>query len=923
MAASTAAVAKSSPQSLYKRLGGAKAITAVVNQLYKRVLADPSLSLFFEDVDMKRLKVQQRTFLNQALGGPSRYRGLDMKTAHAGLGIEKSHFDAVAGHLVATLESLKVPQPLIDEVVALVSPLSTNIVNSPSQKTESQTGGKNEMTNGKFSAAATAKTMAGQSLQFQSMMENSPTNVILADQDFNIIYMNPASLETLKTLEQYLPVPVDQVVGSNIDIFHKDPEHQRKILSDPKNLPHRANIQIGPETADLLVSPIYDQKGKFLGPMVTWEVITAKLKLETEQARLQAMMENSPTNVVLADKDLNITYVNPASVKTLKTLEQYLPVPVDKVVGSNIDIFHKDPAYQRKILSDPKNLPHQANIQIGPETASLLVSPIHDQNGNYMGPMVTWEVVTAKLKLETEQARIQSMMDNSPTNVVLADKDLNITYVNPASVKTLKTLEQYLPVPVDQVLGSNIDIFHKDPAYQRKILSDPKNLPHEANIQIGPETASLLVSPIHDQNGNYLGPMVTWEVVTEKLKLETEQARLQAMVQNSPTNVVLADKDLNIVYLNPASLNTLKTLEQYLPVPAAKVVGSNIDIFHKDPQYQRKILSDPKNLPHQAHIQIGPETADLLVSAIHDQDGKYLGPMITWEVITQRLENERQIKEAAEREKEATEALKEKVSGVLEVVGSLASASEELTAVSQQMGSAAEETSVQANASSAAAEQVSKNVQTVSTASEELNASIKEIAENASEAAKVATAAMEMADKTNETVGKLGESSAEIGQVIKVITSIAQQTNLLALNATIEAARAGEAGKGFAVVANEVKELAKETAKATEEIGQKIGAIQTDTEGAVGAIQEITTIVNKINEIQTTIATAVEEQTVTTNEIGRNVGEAAKGAGEIAENVAGVAQAAESTSQGAADTQKSAEELARMAAELKRLADDF
>jgi methyl-accepting chemotaxis protein len=181
----------------------------------------------------------------------------------------------------------------------------------------------------------------------------------------------------------------------------------------------------------------------------------------------------------------------------------------------------------------------------------------------------------------------------------------------------------------------------------------------------------------------------------------------------------------------------------------------------------------------------------------------------------------------------------------------------------------------------------------------------------------VAKNAVSVAHSTNQTVTKLGESSQEIGKVIKVITSIAQQTNLLALNATIEAARAGEAGKGFAVVANEVKELAKQTASATEEIGRKIEAIQLDTKGAVGAIGEIGSIIDQINDISNSIASAVEEQTVTTNEIGRSVAEAARGTGDIARNISGVAEAAHNTTRGASDSQRAAAELSRMAAQLQ------
>jgi methyl-accepting chemotaxis protein len=271
----------------------------------------------------------------------------------------------------------------------------------------------------------------------------------------------------------------------------------------------------------------------------------------------------------------------------------------------------------------------------------------------------------------------------------------------------------------------------------------------------------------------------------------------------------------------------------------------------------------------------------------------------------------------------AVSAIRDTIREMSEGSANLAAASEELSATSSEMSANAEETAAQAGAVSSAAEQISANVQTVVSGSEQMSASIKEISANAHNAARVAGNGVKVATESSQKVGKLSESSQEIGQVIKVITSIAEQTHLLALNATIEAARAGEAGKGFAVVANEVKELAKETAKATEDISRKIEAIQADTRGAIEGITEISQIIAQISDIQNTIATAVEEQTATTNEISRNVNDVASGNQEIARNITGVATAAKSTTEGAEYTNKAAGELARLASTLQALVRQF
>ncbi len=382
-----------------------------------------------------------------------------------------------------------------------------------------------------------------------------------------------------------------------------------------------------------------------------------------------------------------------------------------------------------------------------------------------------------------------------------------------------------------------------------------------------------------------------------------ESARLFRMVEDMPINVMMADAEtLNITYLNTEAKKTLKGLEEHLPVKVDDLVGTCIDIFHKEPGHQRRILADPANLPHVANIGLGEETLKLEVSAVSGIDGSYIGPMVCWSVVTDQIRIAGDVKE------------------VVEVV---ASASTEMKASSESLAAAAEETAAQSTTVAAASEEVTANIQTVASAAEQLAASVQEVSSQVVDSTRISQEAVDETERTNETVQGLADAAQKIGDVVNLISDIAGQTNLLALNATIEAARAGEAGKGFAVVASEVKSLATQTAKATEDIAAQVSAIQGATKEAVSAIEGIGNTIGRISEIATSISSAVEEQSAATSEISRNVQEAASGTQEVSSNITGVSTSASESGEAAGQVLSAAESLANEGEQMRQKVDEF
>jgi methyl-accepting chemotaxis protein len=382
----------------------------------------------------------------------------------------------------------------------------------------------------------------------------------------------------------------------------------------------------------------------------------------------------------------------------------------------------------------------------------------------------------------------------------------------------------------------------------------------------------------------------------ERKKIIEEAMKSYNMLEKFPINIMTATPTGILTYVNKNSINTLNNLQQYLPGKVENYLGSSIDMFHKNPEVIKRIISDPKNLPYNTIIAVGPEKIDLSIVAIFDQEGMYQGPMVTWSIVTNRVNLIRDLTQSS---------------------SDLGEASTSVLGISSTLSAAAEETSAQANTASVASEEVNAGVQTVANNMEAMVSAIKEITKTTNEAAAMTNEAMRVTQNTNAIISKLGESSLDIGNVIKVISSIAQQTNLLALNATIEAARAGEAGKGFAVVANEVKELANQTAKATQEITKKIETIQADSKSAVEAINEISSAIEKVNGYTANIAASVEVQAATTHEVTRIVTQSAEGVKQISENINQVSQAAASTGKDAGSVQEAAKDVGSIAEKLK------
>ncbi len=395
----------------------------------------------------------------------------------------------------------------------------------------------------------------------------------------------------------------------------------------------------------------------------------------------------------------------------------------------------------------------------------------------------------------------------------------------------------------------------------------------------------------------------------EALRGNVEQAyRLKGMVDDMPTAVMTVDvtDNLKINYFNKASQALMKGIEAHLPIRVDQMMGQSIDIFHKNPAHQRRILADAKNLPHTANIRVAGEVISLTIGAIFNRKRDYIGAMLTWEKITQRAQLADNF--------EVT---------VKSVVTEVSASADQMRSNAERLSTLANETKANSGVVSSSATEAAQTANQVAAAAEELTASIGEISAQVQKSSSVAGQASAQANSISQSMHTLVDKSNRVGEVIQFITNIASQINLLALNATIESARAGEAGRGFAVVASEVKNLANQTAKATEEIVQQVQSMQDATHEAVEAVGQIINIIGEISANTASVAAAVEEQSAATNEITRNITHTAAGTNEISRSITSVERGADETGSSSREVLDSAKILSQHAATLNQKVEEF
>ena len=741
-----------------------------------------------------------------------------------------------------------------------------------------------------------AQKQLAETMRVRQALDAVHTNVMIGSVDNDIIYMNKSVVDMMKNAEsdiqEQLPnFKVSELMGSNIDIFHKNPAHQQAMLKAMEK-PHHAEITIGRRTFGLVATPIFDDENRRLGTAVEWQDKTSELlrqeaeerQLEiertfaTENARIRTALDRVNTNVMIAGPDNNIMYMNESVTAMMQNAEsdirKDLPnFSVANLMGSNIDVFHKNPAHQQSMLAAMQQT-HKAQIVVGGRTFALVATPIFDAENNRLGTAVEWNDRTVelarmaedekRLEIEREQAaenaRIRQALDSVTGNVMIADPDYNIIYMNGSVHGMMKTAEADIKKELtnfnaNDLLGKNMDIFHKDPAHQRSMVAN-LNKPAIGNIEIGGRSLRVIASPINDEDtGKRLGTVVEWLDRTAEVKIENEVADMvkAALEGNLSERIAVNDKEGFFKVLSQG-INDLVAVSD-------RVIHETVDVLGALAQgdLNHKINGDYKGVFGQLKEDVN-ETIDRL-NAVMTETGEALAAMARGD-LTKTIDSSYQ---------GVYEQLKEDANST---IIKLTEVMDEINAASSQVLHGAQEISEGNTNLSQRTEQQAANLEETASSMEQMTSTVRQNAENAKRADRLAAEAREHAEKGGSVVqnavsamNAITASSKKIADIISVIDEIAFQTNLLALNAAVEAARAGEQGRGFAVVAAEVRNLAGRSATAAKEIKDLIedsvdkvdeGSRLVDESGKT--LSEIMGSVKHVSDIIAEISAASQEQ---------------------------------------------------------------
>ena len=707
--------------------------------------------------------------------------------------------------------------------------------------------------NKKQKAAATFSSVAEDSLldenpkqdgiskdQLLSALDAAKTALMMINRDFEITYVNQTSMALLQKHEalfkRFWPnfrADEEHLLGYCIDGFHRDPSHQRKLLSTPNNLPYTTTIDIEDVKIELNVGAIIDNDGNYTGNTLEWSDVTEAVKTQDEIARLKAAVHQAQTAMVMIDRDLKITYVNNETITlfsrheaTLRSVWNNFTASEEWLIGRCIDEFHRDPQHQRNLLANPANLPYKTDIRIKDLIIELNVASIHDAKGSYIGNTLEWRDVTQERANEEQVSRLASAVEGMTTNLMMADKQGVISYLNPSLLSLLKLREAELRKAMpgfdaNDLIGKSMDIFHKKPSHQQSIIANPDNLPFSSNVKVGNLEFNLTCIAMKDQNGHYIGPALQWVDITEQ---QDGQRQVESLLQKAIQGELNERIDTTVYSgfmreLGEGINNLLDTIVDPL--------GQCIDVM--------SMVAD----------------GDLNRDMDDNRQGEF-----------GRLAN----------------AVNTSIVNIRAMV-------EKITQSSARVATASNEIADGNNDLSQRVEAQASNLEETAASMEEMTSTVRQNAENAKGASELANDATKKASKGGEVVGlavsamsEINTASKKISDIIGVIDEIAFQTNLLALNAAVEAARAGEQGRGFAVVAGEVRNLAQRSAAAAKEIKGLIkdsvekveeGSRLVDESGET--LSEIVDAVERVSQLIAQIASSSAEQSTGIDEINRAI----------------------------------------------------